>query len=315
MIRTPRHAEIGAGVVATLLLTACSGSTPAAVPPSRATHSPTVAAISAGPPAASPSAGLNSCPALQPLTGLAVLARTDIGPDDLLALPDGTLWVSDPDSGHVEHLDSTGQLLARFSDPQAPEGMVAVGDTILLAEQLGNRLVRFTPPATTRTTVVTLPARGSAAGLDGIATATGGRLLIPDSPHGTLHTSNPDGSGLRTLASGLGRDVDAVSAPDGAVYVAVEGTRGLLRVPAQGGTATPVGGADVTQLDDLTVVGSLIYATSLATNDVMAIDPATGADRVLVTAGHSLQGLALLAGGRIAVANSTSHLIAIFSPC
>ncbi len=245
-----------------------------------------------------------------------MLAHTDISPDDLLAMPDGTVWVSDPDSGNVEHLTAAGQVLQRFPDAQAPEGMVAIGGSIVLAEQRPNRLVVFTPPSPTRTTVLTLPPRGAADGVDGIGfDTTSSLLLIPDSPHGTLLSATVDGTVVRTMASGLGRDVAAAAGPDGAIWVAVEGARGLRRVPAAGGAATAVGGTDLTQLDDIITVGSLLYATSLTTNDVVAIDPATGADRVLVTGGHSLQGLALLPGGRLALANSTSRVIATFAPC
>jgi streptogramin lyase len=310
---TARRSTLVASL-AGLLLSACQGASTTATPaPSQPTDSSSTSA------SASPSAslhGLLGCPPAQPLTSLAALAHTDISPDDLLAMPDGTLWVSDPDSGHIEHRAADGSVLTRITDTQAPEGMVAVGATILLAEQSSNRLVRFTPPDTTRTTALTLPSRGSAQGIDGIGIdTTGGRLLIPDSPHGTLLTANLDGSGVRTLATGLGRDVAAAIGPDGAIWVAVEGNRGLLRVPPTAGSATAVGGSDLTQLDDIILVGSLLYATSLTTNEVVAIDPTTGADRVLVTAGHSLQGLELLPDGRLTVADSTSHLIATLSPC
>ena len=310
----PRRSTLFATFAASLLLTACQGAaTPATLSqPGTSTTAPTSASAS---PSASPQ-GLVSCPPAQPLTSLAVLARTDISPDDLLALPDGTVWLSDPDSGHIEHLAADGHVLTRTADSQAPEGMVTVGGSIVLAEQTTNRLVRFTPPDTTRSTVLTLPSRGTAAGVDGIGLdVAGGRVLIPDSPHGTLLSANPDGGGVRTLATGLGRDVAAAVGPDGAIWVAVEGTRGLLRVPAAGGSATAVGGSALTQLDDVVVVGSLLYATSLTTNEVVAIDPTTGADRVLVTGGQSLQGLALLPDGRLALADSTSHLIATLTPC
>jgi sugar lactone lactonase YvrE len=311
---TTCRSALVASFAASLLLSACQGaSTPVAATPSQTLStapSSTPASRTATPPT------LLGCPAAQPLTSLTVLARTDISPDDLLAMPDGTLWVSDPDSGNVEHLTARGQVLQRFPDAQAPEGMVAIGGSIVLAEQRTNRLVVFTPPSPTRSTVLTLPARGAADGVDGIGFDPGsGRLLIPDSPHGTLLTATLDGAVVRTLATGLGRDVAATVGPDGAVWVAVEGSRGLLRVPAAGGRATAVGGSGLVQLDDVISVGSLLYATSLTTNDVVAIDPATGADRVLVTGGHSLQGLALLPDGRLALADSTSRVIATLAPC
>jgi sugar lactone lactonase YvrE len=244
------------------------------------------------------------------------LARTDISPDDLLAEPGGGVWVSDPDNGYIEKLDAAGQPAQRISDPQAPEGMVDEGGTIVLAEQRPNRLVRFTPPATQRTTVLALPPPGAQAGLDGIHLDTlGHRLLIPDSPHGRLLSAPLDGSAVTTLATGLGRAVDATVGSDGAIWVAVEGDRGLLRVPGVGGRATAVGGAEVTQLDDLVAGPALLYATSLSTHDLIAIDVSNGATRVLVTGVTSPQGLALLSTGRLALSDSTSRVIATVSPC
>jgi hypothetical protein len=259
--------------------------------------------------------GLRSCPPAQAVASLPVLARTDLSPDDLLALPDGSTWVTDPAGGSIEHLGSDGHVLVRIADAQAPEGMVSVGGRIMLAEQRPNRLVSFVPPSSALTTLLTLPARGSQDGVDGIGVdATTGTLLIPDSPHGTLLSAPADGSRVVTLASGMGRDVAATVGPDGAVYVAVEGDHGLLRVPLAGGAAVPVG-AGLAQLDDVITVGALVYATLLVAGEVVAIDPSTGAFRVLATGIGAAQGLAPLAGGRLAVADSTTHVIATVPTC
>lgn len=313
---TSRAMTMVSSLAASLVVSACQGAatTPTSAPGAPATSATHTAPTASPPTVVTPS--LLSCPTARPLASLAVLAHTDLSPDDLLAQPDGTVWVSDPDSGRIEHIDGSGRAVVTIADPQAPEGMVAAGPFIVLAEQRTNRLVRFAPPATARTVIATLPSRGAAEGIDGIGVdAASGRLLIPDSPDGTLLSANPDGTGIQTVATGLGRDVGATLGPDGAIWVAVEGARGLLRVPGTGGAATAVGGADVTQLDDIVAAGPLLYATSLTTDEVVAIDPATGSDRALVTGGHSLQGLALLADGRLAVANSTSRVIATFAPC
>jgi sugar lactone lactonase YvrE len=244
-----------------------------------------------------------------------VLARTDLSPDDLLARPDGSLWVTDPAGGSIEHLAPDGHVLARMADAQAPEGMVAVGERIVLAEQRPNRLVSFVPPSSTPSTLLTLPARGSQDGVDGIGLdATTGTLLIPDSPHGTLLSAPVDGGRVVTLASGMGRDVAATVGPDGAIYVAVEGDPGLLRVPFTGGVAVPVG-AGFAQLDDVVTVGGLLYATLLAAGEVIVIDSSNGAFRVLATGIAAAQGLAVLTTGRLAVADSTNRVIATLATC
>jgi len=259
-------------------------------------------------------ATLAACPAPRPLSALTVLARPPIRPDDLLTLPDGTLWVSDPDSGVILHLDAGGRVLQRIVLGQAPEGMVALGDgRIVLAEQTPNRLVTFTPPATATTTLITLPPRGAAEGVDGIGQVPGsGDVLVPDSPHGTLLRVTAGGAATQ-LASDLGRDVAATVGPDGAIWVAVEGAHGLVRVPAAGGAAQPVG--NLAQLDDVVSAGGLLYVTALSAGEVVAVDPGTGADAVLVTGIGSAQGLALLGDGRLAVADSSSGLIAVLDPC
>jgi sugar lactone lactonase YvrE len=298
-----------------LVLAACNTATgkPAATAtPSTATPPP--ATIS--PAMASPSTlGLAACPAVQPFASLPVMARTDLSPDDLLALPDGSLWVTDPVGGAIEHLAADGRVLTRIPDGRAPEGMVPVGTSIVVAEQGPNRLVSFAPPTAALTTLLTLPSRGSLEGVDGIGLDSGGgRLLIPDSPHGTLVTAATDGSHELEVASGLGRDVAATIGPDGAIWVAVEGNHGLWRIPTTGGAGVPVG-AGLAQLDDVITVGSLLYATLLVAHEVVAVDPSTGAWRVLARGIGAPQGLALLAGGRLAVADSNTHVIATMAAC
>lgn len=301
----------GAGPASPSAAVATASSTPQA-----ASATATPSATPSPTPTATATATLAGCPASRPVSSLPVLARPPISPDDLLALPDGTLWVSDPVSGIVLHLDAGGHTMQRIAFGQAPEGMVALTDgRIVLAEQTPNRLVTFTPPATATTTLLTLPARGGAEGVDGLGqNPASGAILVPDSPHGTLLSVTADGTATR-LASGLGRDVGATVGPDGAVWVVVEGSRGLFRVPASGGAAQPVGG--LAQLDDVLSDGGLLYATALVAGEVVAIDPRTGADAVLVTGigADAAQGLAVLADGRIAVADSARGIIATLAPC
>ena len=293
-----------------LTLGACQAAPPP-TPPARVT--PTATATASATP--TPGPPLASCPAPQAATSLTAFAHTDLSPDDLLAMPDGSLWVTDPDGGVVEHLAPGGSRLLRFADREAPEGMVALGTEIVLAEQRTNRLVTFMPPATSPLApLVALPSPGSQEGVDGIGDdPSNGRLLVPDSAHGTLLSVSADGTQTTVLASGLGRDVDAAVGPDGAIWVAIEGSRGLARVPPAGGAWTAVGG--LAQLDDLVTVGPLLYATLVDAGELVAIDPASGADRVLVTGIGSAQGLALLADGRLALADSTRRVIDVVSPC
>jgi hypothetical protein len=138
-----------------------------------------------------------------------------------------------------------------------------------------------------------------------------GTLLVPDSPNGALLTATLGGA-VSTLASGLGRPVGA-AAIGGIVVVAAENSTGLYRVPVAGGSALPL--SAVSQADDAIASGALVYVTSLGTREVLAVDPVTGLSRVLVTGIDMPQGVALLAGGRLAVADSASGSIAIFAGC
>jgi glucose/arabinose dehydrogenase len=244
-------------------------------------------------------AALAACPVPQRFSSLPVLARGLGAPDDLLALADGTMWVSDPVHGTLRHLSAGGRVLQAIDDPEAPEGMVMLPDgRLIVAEQRRNRLVSLRPPAATRATVLTLPAAGTGLGVDGIKyDAKGARILIPDSPHGTLLAWPVAGGRATVLARDLGRAVDAAVGPDGAIYVTAEGAAGLLRIT--GGRGEPVG-RSVTLIDG---------------GEVVAVDPSTGAHRTLVTGIGAAQGLAVLTDGRLAIADSNKGTIAVAAAC
>jgi sugar lactone lactonase YvrE len=242
-----------------------------------------------------------------------LLARGLGAPDDLLALPDGTMWVSDPVHGTLRHLSAGGRVLQTIDDPEAPEGMVMLPDgRLIVAEQRRNRLVALRPPDTTRTTVLTLPAAGTGLGVDGIEyDAKNARILIPDSPHGTLLVLPLMGGGASVLARDLGRAVDAAVGPDGAIYVTAEAAAGLLRI--RGGRGEPFG--RIVQADDVVSTGGLLYVTLIGSGEVVAVDPSTGSHRVLIDGIGAAQGLAVLADGRLAIADSNKGEIAIAAAC
>jgi len=266
-------------------------------------------------PTATPSLAA-SCPALQSISSLPIFAKIVRAPDDIAVLADGSLWVSDPMNGTLTHLDGDGRLLEGASDPDTPEGIVPLSDGgLVVAEQRTNRLVVMHTPWTTRQVLYQLPPAGASEGVDGIAfDATRGRILVPDSAGGRLLAVTLGGKAT-VLASGLGRPVGATIGPDGAIYVAVEGAHGIVRVPAAGGAAHPIGA--VTQADDVISVGSLLYVTVIDAGHVIALDPRTGAQQVLVDgiSPTNAQGLALLGGDQILVADSSSGTIATLQAC
>jgi sugar lactone lactonase YvrE len=244
---------------------------------------------------------------------LAVFARGLGAPDDLLALPDGTMWVSDPVHGTLRHLSAAGRALQTIDDGEAPEGMVMLPDgRLIVAEQRRSRLVSLRPPDTTRTTVLSLPAAGTGLGVDGIKfDAKNARILIPDSPHGTLLAWPVAGGSATVLARDLGRAVDAALGPDGAIYVTAEAAAGLLRIT--GGRGEPYG--RIVQADDIVSTGGLLYVTLIGSGEVVAVDPLTGSHRAVVTGIGAAQGLAVLADGRVAIADSNRGTIAIAAAC
>ncbi len=220
-------------------------------------------------------------------------------------MPDGTVWVSDPDSGDIEHLDADGAR-ARHASPtrRRRRGWSPSAAGIVLAEQRTNRLVRLhaaRPPRGRTVADAAAAWRGRRASTASVSTPASGLLLIPDSPHGTLLSADR----RRHRGANHGHRAGARRRRHRRSRTAPSGWRsreraGCCACPPPAARRQRWAAADLTQLDDIIAVGSLLYATSLTTNEVVAIDPATGADRVLVTGGHSLQGLALLADGRLA---------------
>ncbi|TME47155.1 MAG: hypothetical protein E6I55_06430 [Chloroflexi bacterium] len=234
--------------------------------------------------------------------------------DDLATVPDGSLWASDAASV-LAHLDASGHVLARLSDPHVPEGMVVLSDgRLVVAEQGPDRIVVLQPSNGRTTTLLQLTPRGGLAGVDGIAwDATTGSILVPDSPNGTLLEVDPATGAVTHLASGMGRPVGAAVSPGGGFAVAAENPAGLWHVPAAGGAKTQLGA--VSDADDVVSTGGLLYVTLLGAQQVRAVDPSTGASAVLVNGIGAPQGLTVLPGGSIAVADSTTGTIATLAGC
>ncbi len=258
-------------------------------------------------------ARLSGCPSARPVSAFPILARLSVTPDDLTIGPDGDVWVSATDDGQVLDLGVTGSIHQSFPDPNAPEGLIVTDQLRLVAEQVPNRIVRLSADGTT-TTLLVLPDRTGLPGLDSLGIdAAHHRLLVPNSPEGTLLAVPLSLPTPIQLAANLGRPVSATVGPDGAIYVAAESPTGLLRVPPGGGAATPIG--TLAQLDEVISAGGLLYTIGAADGTVRAVDPTTGTDRVLAAGGAHLQGLAALPDGRILVADSGPKTISAVAAC
>jgi DNA-binding beta-propeller fold protein YncE len=224
--------------------------------------------------------------------------------------------VSRPQTGEVVALSAAGAVVRRVEDPDEPEGLeVAAGGRLFLAEQRTNRVMLLDPDTGTRTPVVSVPgARGLDVGIDGIGVdASTSRLLIPDSPEGTLLTATETGAALTTVARGLGRPV-AAAPLDGAILVAEENPPGLVRV-SDDGSVQAVVRSGLRAADDVVVLHGVVYVTDLATGAVDAVDPSTGALRTLLSGVPSPQGLATTDTGGLVVSDSRAGELVALEPC
>ena len=305
----------GAPLLAAVLLTALAGCgpSPSTTPLAHAatTASPSLAAASP-----TPSDPLAGCGSTVRFSALPVLARLQ-NADDVAIAPDGSIWVSDATS-ELEHLSSAGSLLQRIADARAPEGIVVRPDgSLLVAEQRADRVVLLQPdhsqPEPLRTVLqLTLPA--GQMGIDGIGyDPTIDTVLVPDAPNGTLIERPVTGGTSTQLASGLGRPVGVALVEDGSFVVTAEDATGLVRIPARGGTQSPVPG--VSDADDVVMSGPLAYVTSLGSHQLLAVDLTTLRTRVLVSAVGSPQGLAQLPDGKLVLTDSTTGTIVTLPGC
>jgi streptogramin lyase len=247
------------------------------------------------------------------LSRLAVLHQFTTDADDVAVDSAGNIWVSSPNAGRIDELAADGTSIASFADPNEPEGLVPLPDgDVVVAEQGPNRLDLLTPATGVLTPFLTIPNATGNVGVDDISlTADRADILVPDSPSGRLLEVAIGGGAPTVLASGLGRPVDAGQLPAGAIVVAAESNPGLVEVA--GGSTQAVG--SLTDLDEAVPDDGLVYVTDLGTDEALAVDPASGASRVLVTASPSPQGLAALPDGSLLLVDSTKEVIVSLPPC
>ena len=261
------------------------------------------------------SAALGNCPSSEPVSSLPVFARTDLTliPDDLWVNADGDVWITVTVQGHILDFTAGGALRQDFPDPNGPEGIVVTAAGTVVADQLASRVDRVGTDGRL-TPFLKLPNRHQRLPVDGLGfDLRRHRLLIPNSPEGTLLTTPLTVASPRLLATGLGRPVAAAIGADGLIYVAAESNVGLVRVPANGGAVKRVG--NLSNLDEVISAGRLLYTAGAGDGTVRAVDPTTGVDHVLATGGHQLQGLAALPDGRLLVIDSFTRTISFVSSC
>ncbi len=202
---------------------------------------------------------------------LQVLVTPGGQPDDITTDGKGGIVWGDLARGTVDRFDGKRvTVLARGIS--VPEGVVVLpGGDIIVAEQGKDRIDRI--DARGRLSVVRnlVPVAGQE-GVDGIGRdPRNGDLLIPDSPHGTVFRMNVHGGNVRTIASGIGRPVDAAMGRGGYVLIPDEHLDTLVvvsprgRVSYRGSLSIP---------DDVAVSSSgRVWVTTLGDNSLWEVDP------------------------------------------
>lgn len=212
------------------------------VPSPRIVTSTSIPQVNTPSPRVNPSPTLSaSTPAPLNLSNpsVVVLAENLPGPDDLVLAPDGSIFVSDINSGSIQKISPTGQLQPVASGLSEPEGMVVLPDgSILIAEQGKNRISRFDPASQQLTPLLQLTNKTGQLGVDGIvldsSAAHSGTLIIPDSPNGNILRASADGKSVTTLAGGFERPTGAFVEKDGSILVTDENAGALSRIHPDG---------------------------------------------------------------------------------
>lgn len=175
-------------------------------------------------------------------------------PDDLAFDPAGHLVFSDVFRGTVNRLNADGSVTPLIGGLADPEGLVFLSNgTLIIAEQLTNRILAFSPATSSLTVLRILPGQPSQRtckdGVDGIALdPTTQTLIIPDSPTGNVYRMSLDGKKLTLLAAHIPRPVGAAVDAQGNIYVADECGGALWKITPAGKT-TRIGGFGM--LDDV----------------------------------------------------------------
>jgi streptogramin lyase len=257
--------------------------------------------------------GNTACPASRSFTSLPLFAHVKKA-DDVMVDSNGNVWVSNVGGNQVTKLSAAGKVLHVFADRQNPEGMVQLSSsTIALANQQSDQVVVFDTTTGTSTLWVQLTPNGNL-GVDGIGMEPG-MLLLPDAAQGNLDTVPlpPFSGGPVTVATGLGRPVDATPVGDGTLLVSVENAPGLDRVNPTTGTVTPA--ANFASTDDVVFQNGIAYVADNGGGTMSAVTLSSGAVNTLVTGVNAAQGLAMRADGTFLVVDETSGDIRVATGC
>jgi hypothetical protein len=256
--------------------------------------------------------GQTVCPAPRSFGSLPLFARVRKA-DDVMVDSNGNVWVSNVGGHEVTELSPAGTVLHVFADGQNPEGMVQLSSsTVALANQKSNQVVVFDTTTGQSKLWVQLTSKGL--GVDGLGMEPG-MLLLPDAAQGNLDVVPlpPFTGGPVTVASGLGRPVDATPAGDGTLLVSVENPPGLDRVNPVTGTVTAA--ANFASTDDVLVSNGIAYVADNGGGTMSAVTLSSGTVSTLVTGVKAAQGLAMRADGTFLIVDEKSGDIRVGAGC
>ena len=262
--------------------------------------------------ARSGSLGPTVCPAPRSFSSLPLFAHVTKA-DDVMVDSSGNVWVSNVGGHDVTELSPAGTVVHVFADRQNPEGMVQLSSsTMALANQKSNQVVVFNTTTGASELWVQLTSKGL--GVDGLGMEPG-MLLLPDAAQGNLDTVPlpPFSGGPVTVATGLGRPVDATPVGDGTLLVSVENPPGLDRVNPTTGTVSPA--ADFASTDDVVFRNGIAYVADNGGGTMSAVTLSSGTVTTLVTGVKAAQGLAMRADGTFLVVDEKSGDIRIATGC
>lgn len=257
--------------------------------------------------------GNTACPASRSFSSLPLFAHLKKA-DDVMVDSNGNVWVSNVGGNAVTELSPAGTVLHVFADQQNPEGMVQLSSsTIAVANQQSDQVVVLDTTTGTSTLWVQLTPNGNL-GVDGLGMEPG-MLLLPDSAQGNLDTVPlpPFSGGPVTIATGLGRPVDAAPVGDGTLLVSVENAPGLDLVNPMTETVSPA--AHFASTDDVVFRNGIAYVADNGGGTMSAVTLSSGAVNTLVTGVKAAQGLAMRADGTFLVVDETSGDIRIATGC
>jgi hypothetical protein len=256
--------------------------------------------------------GPTVCPAPTSFGSLPLFAHVKKA-DDVMVDSSGNVWVSNVGGHEVTELSPAGTVVHVFADGQNPEGMVQLSaSTMALANQKSNQVVVFDMTTGASTLWVQLTSKGL--GVDGLGIEPG-MLLLPDAAGGNLDTVPlpPFSGGPVTVATGLGRPVDATPVGDGTLLVSIENPPGLDRVnPATGAVSAA---ANFASTDDVVVRNGIAYVADNGGGTMSAVTLSSGAVNTLVTGVKAAQGLAIRADGTFLVVDEASGDIRVAMGC